>query len=371
MRIWLLWFAMFCATAGQAQTPAQSATDAIAQLQDASRSLQAAQVASDRVAALTQTVRAYEDGLAALREGLRRAAIREQSVAATLNAQSGRVSRLLSVLQTMESAPAPLLLLHPSGPTGTARSGMMVSEVTAALTTDVAELRQKLEEVAILRQLQESSVKTLRDGLEGAQTARSALSTAIAQRNDLPRRFTEDPVQTALLIASTETLEGFASGLSGTFLTGEAPVDARPDKGNLPLPVLGTVVRGYQVEDAAGISRPGVIVATRDRAMVTAPAAATLLFHGELLDYGTIVILEPAADVLIVIAGLERVFGQAGDVLPKGTPIGLMGGENAPSDIELNEEFTNAANTATQTLYLEVREGQVSVDPTEWFALLN
>ena len=42
--------------------------------------LDAADGARNRVKALTETVRAFEDGLEAMREGLRRAAIREQTL---------------------------------------------------------------------------------------------------------------------------------------------------------------------------------------------------------------------------------------------------------------------------------------------------
>lgn len=362
----ILWL---CATSAMAQTQAQAAQRAADQLIAAGQKLDAAQSARDRVAALTDTVRAYEDGLAALRTGLRQAATREATIAADLAAKSDRISRLLSVLQTMGQAPAPLLLLHPSGPTGTARSGMMLADVTPALQADAAALRVQLEEVAILRQIQQSTVKTLQDGLTGAQAARAALSTAIANRTDLPRRFTDDPVQTTLLIASTETLDSFASGLTETYLTGAAPTDARAAKGTLRLPVQGTLLRAFNAPDAAGITRPGVILAARPRAMVTTPTAATLLFQGELLDYGNVVILEPAADLLFVIAGMADVLGTAGDVLPAGTPIGLMGGTVAPFNNNLIENEGQAAQVATQTLYLEVRDGQTPVDPAQWFAL--
>lgn len=122
------WVAIICALAAtpvMAQTPGDAAMAASVQLKDTCTALEAASGRSDRVAALTETVQAYEAGLAALRDGLRRAAIRQRTLETDLNARSDEVARLLGVLQTMGRAPAPILLLHPSGPTGTARSGMM------------------------------------------------------------------------------------------------------------------------------------------------------------------------------------------------------------------------------------------------------
>ncbi|MGZ9812071.1 murein hydrolase activator EnvC family protein [Pseudoroseicyclus sp. H15] len=362
-------FAALAAPAAAQQGTAAAAEAAAGALRQAESQLDAAQSASDRVAALTETVRAYEDGLAALREGLRRAAIRQRALEAELDASSGEVAELLAMLQTMGRAPAPLLLLHPSGPLGTAQAGMMVSELTPALQTRVDELRARLTEVEELRLLQSSAAGTLEDGLRGAQEARAALSAAIADRSDLPRRFIEDPISTALLIASTDTLDGFAAGLGQVIdeeLAGAAP-DATELKGQLPLPVQGEVIRGFGEADASGIARPGMILATRPRALVTAPAAATIRFRGPLLDYGNVVILEPAPGVLIVLAGLGEVFGQAGQIVPQGEPVGLMGGDAPAADAILTESAQGLGATRPETLYVEVRDGETPIDPATWF----
>ncbi|MEJ6399252.1 murein hydrolase activator EnvC family protein [Yoonia sp. 208BN28-4] len=350
---------------------AQAAAD---RLENAGEQLARAQGARNRVAALTETVQAYEDGLVAMRDGLRRAAIRQSTLETDLQNKSAEVSRLLGVLQSMGRAPTPLLLLHPTGPTGTARSGMMVADVTPAIQAEADALRAQLEEVALLRTLQQSATQTLQDGLEGAQAARAALSTAVQERTDLPRRFTDDGVQTALLLASTDTLDSFAAGLSDALLSDVAPAaDPAAVKGDLSLPVQGQLLRRYNAEDAAGVARPGIIIAARPRAIVTSPVPATILFRGPLLDYGNVVIIEPAADVLFVIAGLAEVYGEAGQVIPAGAPLGLLGGDQPAADAILTGSDGNSAVIASggqsQTLYLEVREGQSPVDPATWFAL--
>jgi len=327
--------------------------------------LDAADTRSDRVAALTETVQAYEAGLAALRDGLRRAAVRQRTVETDLAARSDEVARLLGVLQTMGRAPAPILLLHPSGPTGTARSGMMLADVTPALQDQVTRLRDQLDEVAILRSLQTDALSILEDGLNGAQTARSELSAAISDRTDLPQRFTEDEAQTALLLASSETLEAFATGLTDA-TDGTGP-DASSVKGAIPLPVTGTVIRTFEEADAAGIARPGILIATQPRALVSTPVSATIRYAGPLLDFGNVIILEPAADTLWVIAGLAEVFGEVGQIVPDGTPIGLMGGIITQPQAILTETAQGSAGQLTETLYLEVRDMQSAVDPVTWF----
>jgi len=355
--------------AQDAPEPAEAARGAARRLAEASAMLDRAEGARDRVRALTETIRAYEDGLEAMREGLRRAAISEQALSGELAVREDEIAQLLGALLSIGSAPVPVLMLHPSGPVGTARSAMMLSEVAPALNEQTGSLRADLQDLSVLRALQESAVNKLSEGLDATQTARAGLSQAIAERTDLPRRFTEDPVQTALLLASTETLEGFASGLA-QIAVNEAPgslpgISAR--KGALPLPVNGTILRRAGQPDAAGIARPGIIVATRPYALVTTPAPATVRYRGPLLDYGNVIILEPEAGILLVIAGLDVVYGETGEVLPGGSPVGLMGGPGTDADGLVTGRGDGADAGRTETLYIEIRQDNAPVDPEAWF----
>ncbi len=351
--------------------PTVAARAAAERLGQAMAALDQADKARDRVKALTETVRAFEDGLQAMREGLRQATIREQALARDLAVREAEIAKLLGVLQTMGTAPAPALLLHPAGPTGTARSGMIMSHVTPALNATAESLRGKLEEMRMLRSLQANAAATLQDGLTGVQEARAALSQAVADREPLPRRFTEDPVRTALLITSTETLEGFASGLANIAVdeaAGSLPGISHR-KGKLPLPVQGRVLHRAGEADAAGIHRPGIVVATRPRGLVSTPAAATIRYHGPLLDYGNVMILEPQSGLLLVVAGLDVVYGDTGQVLPSGAPIGLMGGADPGVGAILQQAGEGAGTDRTETLYIEVREDNKPVDPETWFRI--
>lgn len=338
------------------------------QLEAAQTALTDAERASDRVAALTQTVRAYETGLEALREGLRRAAIREEVLRKKFEAQRETVMRLLGVLQSIETSPTPLLLLHPSGPLGTARSGMIVSDVTPGLQAEVEKLRADLEEIALLRALQENAALVLQNGLAGVQEARTALSQAISDRVDLPVRLVDDPTALARLIDGAETLQAFASGLTDLETTGADPLVFDPE-GDAPLPVAGTVLRQAGEADAAGITRPGIVVATTPRALVITPWAATIRYRGPLLDYGNVMILEPGSGYLLVLAGLEEVYGAVGEVLPAGSPIGLMGGTVPDESAFLTQAKDGAGMNRTETLYIEARHNDGTVDPARWFAI--
>lgn len=365
--------------------PAADARAAMISLEMAGAALEDATSARDRVAALTQTVKAYEAGLSALREGLRRARLRETTIQGAFDAESERLAQLLAVLQTIEKAPEPSLLIHPEGPIGTARSGMILSEVAPALQQQADTLRLGLEELATIRALQEGALDTLQNGLKGAQTARTELSKAIAARTELPRRFVQDKDAMRALVASSDTLASFASGLLSDQTSGQgagALDDFTSAKGRLQLPVLGRVLRHYNEADAAGVERPGWVIATRPLALVTTPWPATIRYLGPLLDYGNVAILEPGDGHLLVLAGLGQLYGEVGEVVAQGAPIGLMGGAGSDDQLTSGGEQANsgadqaflievaqgAGAEATETLYIELRDNQTPVDPSEWFA---
>ncbi|WP_425040727.1 murein hydrolase activator EnvC family protein [Primorskyibacter sp. S187A] len=360
-RLFAAVWAICLAGTALAETPAQTAERALSLLNEASRQLEEAGSGRERVRALTATVQGYEKGLSALREGLRAAAQREAQLSVDLTAQEAEIGQLLGALQVISRVPEPLGLVHPAGPSGTARAGMLLADVTPGLQAEVEQLRAQVQEMQDLRVLQEQAATRLADGLAGAQTARTALSQAMADRTDLPKRFTEDPIQTAVMIASTETLEGFASALT---LIEDDPAAPQPApiaalKGTLPLPVAGQVLRRAGQADSAGVVRPGLLVATGSEALVTTPVPATIRYRGPLLNFGLVSILEPEGGMLFVFAGMAQVFGEAGQVIPAGDPVGLMGGTSQSSE--------GGGNTRPETLYIEVRENNRTVDPETWF----
>lgn len=349
--------------------PSTAALNAAQMLEQASVSLTDADSARDRVRALTKTIQAYEAGLTAMREGLRRAATREAQLTAELHSREKDIAQLLGVLQTIETTAPPVLMLHPSGPLGSARAGMMLSEVAPGLNARAQALAHDLQEVQTLRQLQQGASETLTEGLSGVQTARTELSKAIADRTDLPRRFVEDPVRTAILISSTETLEGFASGLSeiSEGEIAEINADVADRKGQIDLPAQGILLHRAGETDAAGVKRPGVVLGTRPRAIVTSPTAATIRYRGPLLDLGNLVILEPQPGLLFVFSGLQEVYGNPGQVIPEGTPVGLMPGETPEIGAILSTSSDGTGTDRSETLYIEVRQDNSPVDPESWF----
>ncbi|GAB5447014.1 murein hydrolase activator EnvC family protein [Gymnodinialimonas sp.] len=354
--------------------PAITAREASRMLEDAATALREAEGARDQVEALTETVRAYEHGLDALRAGIRDAALRERTILLVFDAERERLARLMGVLQRIEEAPAPATLLHPEGPLGTARLGMIVADVTPAVAREARALRAQLEELAVLRALQDGAVGQLEAALGGVQEARTALSQAIADRVDLPERFAQDPAAMARILESVDSLGSFAAMLAETPAPAMDTIrDFASARGTLPPPALGTLVRGFNETDAAGITRPGALLAVPMNALLTAPWPASVRYAGPLLDYGNVIILEPQADYLLILAGAGDLFVTAGELVPSGAPLGLMPDAAGDTDGDTEEELIvsdalGGGVEPTETLYIELRQGGSPVNPMQWFA---
>lgn len=363
---------------GEAGTPAEAAgraaADAAASLREAIGQLDVALTADDQVVALTEVIRAYEQGQAALRDSLRRAALREAQVRAEFEAQRERLARVLGVMTAMQQSPETLMLLHPAGAASTAQSGMVLSAITPALQAEADRLSVGLEEIATVRKIQQAAADTLAQGVGEVQEARRLLASAVTDRSSMPVRFGEDPQELTALLNSADTLDAFADGIVTMEKDIGAPMaDFEAAQGSLTLPALGPVTRGYGQPDSAGIRRPGLTLATPAAALVTTPWPATIRYRGPLLDYGNVMIVEPARGYLLVVAGLAQVFGETGDVLLAGEPMGLMGGQEGPA-AEFGAAFVEAAAggdrpEGAQLLYIELRKGKETLDPAEWFVM--
>jgi septal ring factor EnvC (AmiA/AmiB activator) len=359
-----------CALAGPAAAdPAQTARAAAMELLTAIEGLAAAQRSRDQVAALTATIAAHEHGLEALRAGLREAALREAEIARAFDHQSETTQRLLAAMMSMGRVEGPALLLHPAGPMGTARAGMLVADLAPAMQAEADRLAATLAELRELRDLRQTGVDTLTAGLNSLQAARAELGQALAERRTPAPELSFDEARLLALLESAQTLEMLASGLDRVMPGPGAGAPGFADaQGNLPLPVRGIVLRRAGEADAAGTIRPGLVLATEPGALVTAPWAATLRYRGPLMDYGNVMLLEPDEGYLLLIAGLGTVYPQTGEVLPAGAPLGLMPGADAAGS-EFVDPGPAGSVVRSESLYLELRHRGRPIDPGDWFAM--
>ena len=344
------------------QAPGDIAREASDYLAQAALALSEANGGRNRIAALTTTVRAYERGLEAMREGLRRAALEERMLRERLEGQDAELISLLAALQSIERSGGAVQSLHPDGPLPAIRTGMLAGAFVPALNERAQSLATELQDVGAMVAVQKAGTERLEEGLKGIREARLALAEAIAKRTDLPERVSTDDAAMQALINSSETLAAFAD----TFVS-DSPWTT-PIEEVWELPVIGTLLRDFDEADAAGIRRPGWIMATETSAIVTTPVEATVRFAGELPDQGRVVILEPRLGELLILAGVGETYVQRNQVLAPGDPVGLMGGKTGAEQQNLIETEVSGGQRRPETLYIELRQGRETVNPSVRFA---
>ena len=345
----------------------QSAMEAAQALQAATLALSEAESATDKIEALTQAIRAHETGLQALRSAFRQDTLRAREIRQRFSEDSEQLGRLLAALQSIQSDTSSSTFAHPGGAVSAARAGMLVGDIAPEMAAEVAVLRRDLEQLQSVALVRESSIAALEQGLNGLQAARSALGEAVSARRPPPTHNASDLAVLQTLLAASDTLEAFSGGLIGAPL--ELASNFESARGALPWPVQGRLVSAFQESGPSGVTRPGWVVATQPRALVTAPWPSTVRYSGELLDFGHVTILEPTAGFLMVLAGLSVSYVETGTIVAENDPVGLTLGRPATSQdilIDINE---GVGHDLPETLYIELRTANGPTDPADWFAL--
>ncbi|MGH6719154.1 MAG: murein hydrolase activator EnvC family protein [Alphaproteobacteria bacterium] len=116
---------------------------------------------------------------------------------------------------------------------------------------------------------------------------------------------------------------------------------------SLLVPAAGTVVRGFGEANAEGIAARGMVIATRARGQVVAPADGQVVFAGTYRNLGQLLIIAHGREYHSVLAGFARIDARVGQHLVAGEPVGVMGAEG----------------TSGTTLYFELRRAGEPVDP--------
>jgi len=346
------------------QDPVLALRDAAQQIDAATTALAAANEAEDRVLALSTTIRSLERGLASLRLALLASKQAEAEKIAAMSISRTELGNLLAVLAAMQNTPAALTVLHPDGAVASARAGIILAEIAPKLQARADGLRGELATISALNNLHNQALNNLQIALGTLQSARNALAVAIREERPVPANPAAVSESLAQLAQASNDLAGLAARIS----TSLPPVTLPAQRsGLMPLPLTGIITRGFNAPNGAGVRQPGIVVTAPPLALVSAPLAGVVRFSGNFLEYGQVVILESAPEELQIYAGFGQVYVNTGDVLESGAAIGLLGGE-VPDSAEFLAENNGENDKGAESLYIEIRENGIPVDPTSWFA---
>ncbi len=352
--LWLLLSSLFVSPA--LAQDADRAEDAALEADEKARSL--SQKAADagaeadatlaRRTALAADVQQAERLATRLERRLTVLEARRRKERAALAAKQGEVARLLAALQSMSRRPAAAVLLAPEDAVDTARVNALVTAVRPELEARTKELNAALERTRLLRE-------TVTKRQAQLDAAKATLETRIAalDREEAARRAAAADIGAEAEAARAKTRELAAKALELQGLTVEETEDLRPDRRLMSYrpsaaevarvgyrsPAAGRVTRGFGFPNPVGVLERGVRVATRPRAVVTAPAPGTIAYAGEFRGYGRMVIIEHEGGMISLLSSLDSLSADVGDTVARGTPVGRTGKE-AELYVELRRQGT-------------------------------
>jgi murein hydrolase activator len=213
-----------------------------------------------------------------------------------------------------------------------------------SLARDLAQERQTFERrTALSKQL--AGINARRAPLAAEQRALSEAQTALLAARDRAQAFERAFMgsafdeHTAVYGAPASALSASASGFASL-------------KGNLPFPLAGrSEIRSTR---RGGASGPGLSMQAPAGSAVRAVFPARVAFADSYADYGRTVILDHGGGYYTVSANLGEIEVKVGDQVKGGARIASLG----PS-----------SGSAGSTLYFEIRIGQETADPAEWFGI--
>ena len=222
----------------------------------------------------------------------------------------------------------------------TGAADMFADEIARA-DKQMAELERVRNERAVEKEKLDRTAKkytSQRNELDKLLRTRSAQNEKLkSEQAGLQKKLRE-------LSARAKSISELSAGVGSS----EMSADARFSRRKLNLPVRGRVVVRYGEKTALGLKSDGWRIHTRGDALVMAPADGVVKFADSFRGFGKVVIMSHKNGYNTVMTNLGAI-----DVLPEqevlaGEPVGRMSADK-------------------QEMYLEVRRGNLSVDPARLF----
>ena len=145
----------------------------------------------------------------------------------------------------------------------------------------------------------------------------------------------------------------------------KARLAARPFKsvrGQVDYPVQGQLVRRFGDRDGFGNPSKGILIATRRLGQVTAPVSGKVEYAGEFRSYGILLILDVGQGYHVLMAGLDQLTAETGQIVEAGEPIGRMGTSSARGTL-----IGELLDSDKPVLYVEFRTNGRAVDSSSWW----
>ncbi len=350
--------------------------------------------------AAAQRVKAAETETAAAEARLAELIARENNIRTRLDGADSDISNILAALQRIGRSPPPALLVNPDDALGSARSAIMITSILPQLRARADTVSADLADLLEIRQAAQAEEEGLRANLSTLLEEQLRTATLIEARKRGVARVSgalEAEEQKAEELAGRaqslgELIEGLSENIDSVAAAADAAGEGPPDaswvnldrdtiltalantdrtepaipfaaaRGFLTMPASGDIVSRFGADDGFGGIARGISVITRPDAQVVAPADGWVMYKGPYLNYGQIIILNPGNGYSILLAGLDSTNVELGQFVMMGEPVGIMGSRT------IGQAVTTTTGVSRPTLYIELRDQDTPLNPTNWWA---
>jgi septal ring factor EnvC (AmiA/AmiB activator) len=227
-------------------------------------------------------------------------AVRTQEV--KLATEQAPLAQLLATAQRLALRPPALALARPQTIDEMVRTRALIAALAPEIRKRTAALRRTMLTTQALRAEAEQALAAMVDARNSGASVQTAAMTA--QLAALPGPMFRDP-----------------------------PISQRDAAYRLP--ARGTVVVGMGERADIGVRARGLTITTAPGANVAAPALARVAYAGPFRGYGDILILDHGHGWTTLLAGLELVTANGGELVDAGATLGHMARVNPRLTIEL------------------------------------
>ena len=344
---------------------------------------------SANIVKYAKVIQNNEDKISSMEKELEQLQQDLKAAEASFTLEDEHLIKTLSALQNLALKPTESLFVQPLTPVEIIRSAMLLRETVPQLEENANRIKAQLDKIEKQKQQVEAQVKKIINQKEQMEQEHAELKSMMkrksALRNSIENKSEEAKKKITKLAAQAQDLRDLLDKLEKERqekLRKEQEAERkrlaeekrkkkeeekqRADlikfkpqsikeigenfikaKGKLPLPARGQIVTRYGEETAKGVTSKGIIVKTRPQAQVVAPFDGNVIFAGPFRGYGNVIIIEHGKGYLSLMAGLDTVDCELGQMLLAGEPIGLM-----PED--------------DSKLYVEIRKDNHPINPLTW-----
>lgn len=318
-----------------------------------------AQSLQKRLVMVSQKAREHEKDLAKMETDLHMLEHKSRQVQSMLISRRPLYYRSLQAIQHLSRHATESLIQSAHSADDLIRIAILLRSLTTNLKHDNDALHQEYDTLVELKRktdLKRASLKYAKEAYEEQtkkvevliQQRKALLKKEEAKRKRIEERnrvLARRAKNVKELIATIDE----AHQADATFIPGfdRGPLD-RGGHYDL-LPVQGQIVSGYGSLHPMNTDGVGTVFKTRPGARVLSPASGQVVFSGPFRLYQQIIILKHHQNYYTLLAGIDRVDVEVGQMIEAGEPIGLMNqGDAAPH------------------LYLELRLRDHPINPKAW-----